>query len=312
MRGISIHLEKEAGIMKGLKIGKYGLTIFVYLVVLVWLGIKIWGTPKTTYEKAVHKNDKSYEERIDVENIKYSLEKEYLTQTDYFLLQMKGYEVDVTDGLGKFTVKSILLQSEENSYLVDLVCETLELAPRYAGCQVETDKLAYRAVVPVAILEPGNYQIGFLLSDDTVIWSSERVAAQPYHELVDGNELLVETEKLWYVKDKNYFEGTGGKIGAEIKIINNNDFETIKLLLELTKDQKDAYFVFVCNDVTLSCETKNKKCEAELVFPMKDQGENTIYVYYLSDKNVNMEKENYVLNIADIEFSNEVVDFWGK
>ena len=58
-------------------------------------------------------------------------------------------------------------------YSVDIYREKLDLAERIVGCDLKSDKIAYRAVVPVKNLLPGIYKIGLLLSDGTVVWSDK-------------------------------------------------------------------------------------------------------------------------------------------
>lgn len=159
--------------MKFGNVVKYGLVIITYLVVLIWISTKIWGEPRSTYEKCVHQlTNQHYDSNIN-DNIKYKLDTEYLTESGHFLFQIAGYELEINRGIGEFSVESIILESDKHMYSVDIYREKLDLAERIVGCDLKSDKIAYRAVVPVKNLLPGIYKIGLLLSDGTVVWSDK-------------------------------------------------------------------------------------------------------------------------------------------
>lgn len=294
--------------MKLFKFGKVSLLLIIYIIVVIWIGTKIWGSPKSTFEKMIHCVTEKYEERIDRENIRYSVETEYITTSGHMLFQITGFEAEIIDGLAEFTLDSIILEKEDKLYSVDIVQEKLEHAARYAECDIKSDKIAYKAIIPTDILESGKYKIGLLLEDNTMIWTSEYLTAHPCHMLyyddndkfVD-NELNIISDTLWYNRSFDCLEGIGTSGETEIEIVNNAGAKYVKLLFHIKVEQENTYFVFCCNDVTLVQDIHQGE-EIELCFPLID-GKNIIYIYYLSeDEQSNTEELKYYIDNIDIEY----------
>lgn len=157
--------------MKLHKIGKYSLVVILYVVVLFWISTKVWGEPKSTHEKNVHQIFQEYPTRTDIENMKYDVFAECLTSAGHTLYQIKGYQVEKNNGIGVFTVESVVLKSDKYTYVVDVVYEELEDIVLYTKCRVEPGNNFFRTIIPADTLESGTYKIGMLLKDETVIWT---------------------------------------------------------------------------------------------------------------------------------------------
>lgn len=155
------------------KFGKYGLAVILYIVVIFWISTKVWGTPKTTHEKSVHQISQEYLTRTDTENMTYDVFAEYLTSTGHKLCQIKGYQVEQNNGIGLFTVESVVLKSDNCMYIADIFCEEIEDIVLYTKCRVEPGDNFFRTIIPTDVLESGVYEIGMLLEDKTVIWTSQ-------------------------------------------------------------------------------------------------------------------------------------------
>lgn len=159
--------------MKLHKIGKYSLVVISYVTVLFWIGTKVWGTPKSTHEKNVHQIVETYSTRADIENMTYGVFVECLTSVGHTLYQIKGYQVEKSNGVGVFTVKSLVLKNDKSIYMVDIFCEEIEDIVLYTKCRVEPGDNFFKTIIPTDALELGKYEIGLLLKDETVVWTQE-------------------------------------------------------------------------------------------------------------------------------------------
>lgn len=268
------------------------LVFVTYLVVLIWISTKIWGEPKSTYEKLVHQLDNQHYDSNIYDNIKYKLDTEYLTKSGYFLFQISGYEIEINQGIGEFSVDSVILESEDHMYSVDIFREKLDVAERIVESDLKTDKIAFRAVVPMSVLMPGRYKLGLLLSDNTVVWSDKYLSAMPYLKVIDDqnkntvdNEIGIFDDGVFYDKDNGCLTGVGGpQEECEIVIGNNNNSKSITLSFQAHTEQTNTYFLFVCNDITIVQDMHQGEENIELVFPLVE-GDNTVYVYFLTEDN---------------------------
>lgn len=303
--------------MKLLKIGKYVLLILIYACVFIWIGIKIGGEPQSTYAKMIHQIPKAYTEIANDEGVVYSMNTEYITRSGHDLFLITGYETEINERIGKFTVDSVVLESDACLYSVDIIRDKLDYAARYVKSEVESDKIVYKAIIPTQTLETGRYKIGLLLENNVVIWSSEYLSVQPYfrvwsdaEDTTADNELHIMCDELWYNRSLDCLEGIGATWGTEMIVINNNGSKSMEISMNAKVEQDNTYFVFVCNNVTLMQEMLSNEKDMKFNFPLED-GENVIYVYYLSEEEKNnTEGASYYFRDLDVKFSDETLDIW--
>lgn len=159
---------------------RYGLVFIAYSVASIWIGTIIRGEPKSTYGRCVHQLNEQYYETTISDDIKYKINTEYITKSGQILFEIAGYELEIHQGIGEFSVDSIILESENHMYSIDIYREKLDSAERIVLCDLKSDKIAFKTVVPVDVLIPGRYKIGLYLSNNTVVWSDEYLSAMPY------------------------------------------------------------------------------------------------------------------------------------
>jgi len=122
--------------MRLYKAWKYIVVFGVYVISLVWIGTKIWGTPESTFEQMIHQMSGDYPQTATSQDIKYSMNGEYITEFGHALFEITGYQVELISKKGEFTMDSILLRSTECQYSVDVIREKINFADRFVGCRL--------------------------------------------------------------------------------------------------------------------------------------------------------------------------------